>query len=387
MLVELPWLREGVRALRGPRGLLLHDAYRWGLFHLPAELPAAKREGFRRRHGLEPGSTATVRPRLRQLFDVETGLLPSRELRIPPGMRFSCACCGASCRSMRLGPLLPADVERLKRLEWSGTGRDPDQFFVDWDDAPLAPGTPGKDVFLRRVAGKRCQFLRDDELCEVHARFGAQAKPLMCRMFPYLYRATPTGISVRVRLSDCASSSVASRGLPVLEQRPDLTAMLAELETLPFVPPSIWVSRGRLLAFEEYERIEAGLARLPAQDAPGGFAAAVLRAFDPARPASGLDRLLERAGLAGTDAAPLHPAALELEDRICRSRLLGKELFATQDLSWGAALLVIQALLARLSCDGTADSLNRAWKDSADWPIRDWLRGLDVPGIAARIAS
>src|SRR5215468_9697835 len=191
MIEEVSGLRRGVRALRVPRGLIFHDAMRWRLFSAPADLTADKMRGFLERWGLYEGAPEPKKqPRLRQLFWVPIDSLPSRDIRTPPGARFACACCGTSCRTLKLGPLLPADMERLRKADWSGTGHDPSRFFVDADDQPLGETS---EPFLRRDENG-CQFLQKDNLCEVHARFGALTKPLMCRLFPYTFRATPTSV-------------------------------------------------------------------------------------------------------------------------------------------------------------------------------------------------
>src|SRR5439155_901922 len=203
--------------------------------------------------------------------------------------------------------------------------------------------------FLRRTS-TGCQFLQDDNLCNVHARFGMAAKPLMCRMFPHTFRATPTAVSVGMRLGECASAPATSLGLPVIEQHPELEQMLAEHDAIGLVPPSIWATPDRLISWEEYEAIETALfAR------SGDFVTAVFHAFNPgAQPGTGLERILERATLAGRQAQTLEPAALELEDRFCRGVVFGKDLFLHQDLAQAAALLVIKR---ELDLDATYNHL------------------------------
>ncbi|MCA1825929.1 MAG: YkgJ family cysteine cluster protein [Myxococcales bacterium] len=382
MIEEISDVRRGVRALRVPRGLLFHDPLRWRLFSTPADLAEGKLRGFLEKNGLHADAPAPKQqPRLRQLFWVRVEDLPSREVRTRPGARFACACCGQSCQTMKLGPLLPADVERLRRADWNGTGRDRSTFFVDEHDQPLGEYS---DAFLRRE-GSRCQFLRDDNLCEVHARFGAMTKPLMCRMFPYVFRATPAAVAVGMRLGECASAPAAAKGLPVVEQHDDLRRMLSEHDAIGLVPPSVWASPDRLITWEEYERIESDLLARPV----GGFAAAVFRAFETApSPKPGLDDLVAKIGLPNRPPRKLDPEAAELEDRFCRAVLFSKELFLHQDLARAAALLVIKAHLARIEvADGSPAAINQVWKTSADRPLRDLCRDLDVRGIAASIAA
>lgn len=369
--------------MRVPRGVLFHDPVRWRLFLAPADLPAPKLRAFLDQNGLHESSPEPLRPapRLRQIFWVRMDQLPSKALRTRPGARFSCACCGASCSTMKLGPILPADAQRLAGAGW--TDRDPATFFVDGDDQPMNLADTHRQIFLRRN-GERCQFLRDDNLCEVHARFGARTKPLMCRMFPYVFRATPTAVTVAMRLGECASAPAASKGLPLAEQHPDLAQMLAEHDAIGFVPPTVWATPSRLMAYEEYERIEAELVT-----GTGDFAAAVFRAFDgEARPAAGFAVLADRAGLAGRAAQTLSAEARALEDQFCRAVVFSKELFLHRDLAQAAALLLVRRALARLEAsDGSPEALNDAWKSGADRALRDMVRDLDLRGIGASLAA
>src|SRR5207253_8259013 len=120
---------------------------------------------------------------------------------------------------------------------------------------------------------------------------------------------------IGMRLGECASAPATSLGLPVIEQHPELEQMLAEHDAIALVPPSVWVAPDRLISWEEYERIETALFARPAD---GDFVTALFHAFDPgAEPGSGIERILERAALAGRRPQTLEPAAVELEDRLC----------------------------------------------------------------------
>jgi Fe-S-cluster containining protein len=397
VIADIAGLREAVRALRVPRGLLFHDPLRWRLFQAPGDLPEEKLRRFLVQNGLHAAAPQPERkPRLRQVFWVAPDQIPSRELRIHARARFACVACGVSCHMKKLGPLLREDVARLQALDWSGTGRDPSAFYIEEDGSPLDAGTLAerwKDPFLRRE-NDACQFLRDDNLCEVHARFGAAAKPLMCRMFPYQYRATPTGIAVGMRLGECASMLAATRGLPVVDQHDDLLGMLAQHESIALLPPTVWSTQDSLLTWEEYQRIEGALlagASLPAGGSAAPFAGAVFRAFEPqaGEPGSEADlaEMARRAreGLPPVSVRPLDPDALLLEDRLCRQALFNKDLFLHQDLAQAAALLVLRSYLCRLDApDGTAQGLNLAWKAAASRQLRELCADLDVRGLAVR---
>ncbi len=69
------------------------------------------------------------------------------------------------------------------------------------------PGIPGSFLNHATLAmeGCRCVFLRGDGLCDLHATFGEEEKPLGCRQYPYFAVGTPRGVSVGVFYS-CPSA-------------------------------------------------------------------------------------------------------------------------------------------------------------------------------------
>ena len=134
------------------------------------------------------------------------------------GARFGCQGSGACCAGHRLGPLSDEDVASLE-------ARGLDAVVVELD----RDGDPER--FLRQVDG-RCGFLEDDARCGLHRRFGAEAKPAFCRLYPLEVTATIEGL----RLYDngaCATFATAARaGLPLAEQ---VTPALGLIPRLPSI--------------------------------------------------------------------------------------------------------------------------------------------------------
>jgi Fe-S-cluster containining protein len=87
-----------------------------------------------------------------------------------PGMAFDlghhCSSCGGSCQGVLVRP---DDAEHSKALTEMASALGIDR--------PIVAGR------LRQNRG-RCCFLRDDNLCAIHASFGPQAKPAICRQYP-----------------------------------------------------------------------------------------------------------------------------------------------------------------------------------------------------------
>ena len=423
---ELPLLREGVVALRAQAGLLFQDALRWRLFFIPA---TAGQEGVLRFLELQGLSARSPVPaassRLHQVFMVPAAQAPAGEIRLPAGARFSCACCGRSCRSILLGPLFPPDVERLLAIDWTGTGYHPGQFFTDDEGNPAGEERVAerRDLFLRRI-GKACQFLRPDNLCDLHARFGAEAKPLMCRTFPLEFRASPSGVVAGVRLAECLEAVKVSAG--ELIGQDEARRLYSELATVPVLPGLVWLSEGALVTWAEYEELEARvLAGVPGEplpgDAHGGGLALLLRALHalegravrpPPPPAAAATLALlsdwsaaaevQRSGLPllrRPSAQGFEEEALQLEERFCRLALFGKVALQNSDVASGVAMLAVQCWLARgqaLALAGaeglpraTAANVNGAWKVVQQLSLRDRLADDRLPSraVASAIAA
>jgi lysine-N-methylase len=100
---------------------------------------------------------------------------------------------------------------------------------LDWDQEP---GLAGVRHFVRagwwgsrrwRLAERRdgaCVFLTDQNRCRIHERFGPEAKPLACRLFPFLL--VPAGGHWHVGLRFACPSAAGNRGAPVAGREPEL---------------------------------------------------------------------------------------------------------------------------------------------------------------------
>ncbi|MEO1267557.1 MAG: YkgJ family cysteine cluster protein [Myxococcota bacterium] len=115
--------------------------------------------------------------------------------RVLPGTEHICEGCGRSCEGHMVGPLPPDEVQTI----------------LDLFDALAAkvPRLRGRNPTMRRkeepsqvflaLDGSRCLFLDDDRSCAIHRHFGPEAKPSICRMFPYARVYTEAGLRVGVR--------------------------------------------------------------------------------------------------------------------------------------------------------------------------------------------
>lgn len=132
-------------------------------------------------------------------------------LHIPEGINFLCSGCGNCCLSWPV-PVTDDDVTRISRLT------NGEAVFKQ------LPARRDERIFgythsLQKRSDGRCAFLTDDNRCRLHVEFGASAKPAMCRLFPYSFTPTPSGIYTSVSF---ASSAVLFNAGPPLTEQKDL---------------------------------------------------------------------------------------------------------------------------------------------------------------------
>jgi Fe-S-cluster containining protein len=90
-------------------------------------------------------------------------------------LRFECLACGSCCQGVRAELEDDEEADRIRRIA-----------------VEMEVEEPIVDGFLRQEKGT-CPFLAADGKCGIHARYGAEAKPLVCRQFPYVLLDTESG--------------------------------------------------------------------------------------------------------------------------------------------------------------------------------------------------
>lgn len=120
-------------------------------------------------------------------------------LRVSSGaVRYQCHSSGKCCNSYKVG----VDPEKRRRIEESVSA------LPEYAGSPLfEPGMEGSFLNSAMLArkGNDCVFLLSDKRCDLHARFGKDAKPLVCQQYPFLAVGTPRGVSVGL-LYSCPSA-------------------------------------------------------------------------------------------------------------------------------------------------------------------------------------
>ena len=170
-------------------------------------------------------------------------------LRMAEGSAFACHSCNRCCSEQHLlGPLTRAERDVILEgfaARDDHAGSDPSNFI------PL-PTRASEPVYLLRPRDGRCSYLGEDRLCRVHRDLGEEAKPAVCRMFPYRAVRTPTGWDVGMSLS-CPTVAAGRGPDPKPEVRGTLEVLRGVSKQLHEVPPVIALVPGISVAWPVYQ--------------------------------------------------------------------------------------------------------------------------------------
>lgn len=130
---------------------------------------------------------------------------------LPLVQSWDCHHCGDCCRGYTVR-VTDAEKETLDAQGWAEPGTS---------------GTAGHYQLAQTATGA-CVFLGTDQKCRIHAKFGAQGKPLACRLYPFILVPAGDHWRVSVRLG-CPSASQ-NLGRPIADHADELADFAEELE-------------------------------------------------------------------------------------------------------------------------------------------------------------
>lgn len=147
--------------------------------------------------------------------------MPVRSLTVL--QNWDCSGCAACCRTYHV----PVTSEERKRIEGQG-----------WEADPGLKGVPyfvkqggwlrGTEYRLNHREDGACVFLGADNRCRIHAKFGSAAKPLACRVYPFLL--VPAGDHWRLGLRFACPAAAKDSGRPLTDHLPEAREYAAALE-------------------------------------------------------------------------------------------------------------------------------------------------------------
>lgn len=139
---------------------------------------------------------------------------------IDPHVNFSCSSCTRCCDQPWRTIVEPEKLPALEAVDWGA-------------EFPHLAGRPfyrrvrvgQQTVFeLTKSTGNRCIFLADDGLCIIHKKLGYDAKPHMCKQFPFF--------AARAWDADYVSANFGckavqrGKGAPLTQQRADIERLV-----------------------------------------------------------------------------------------------------------------------------------------------------------------
>ena len=139
---------------------------------------------------------------------------------LPVVQNWDCHACGNCCREYDV-PVTPAERERIAGQSWN---KDP-----AIGDLPLfvRQGRWSRDYSLFRTE-HGCVFLSQEGRCRLHERFGADAKPFACRLYPFVL--VPAGEHWRVSLRFACPSVATNQGRSLTEHGTSVKHLAGLLE-------------------------------------------------------------------------------------------------------------------------------------------------------------
>lgn len=144
--------------------------------------------------------------------------LPVRPL--PTVQKWDCHGCSDCCRTYAVG------VSEAERARIEGQ---------KWEDEPALNGVlptvydPSMGGYrMNHTADGACVLLGPDNRCRIHAKFGSAAKPMACRVYPFVL--VPAGDHWRLGIRFSCPSAAENKGRPLADHAADLKAYAGLVE-------------------------------------------------------------------------------------------------------------------------------------------------------------
>ena len=184
--------------------------------------------------------------------------LPVRSLTVL--QNWDCAGCSACCRQYHV-PVTAEERARIDALNW---GAESDfaglPFFV-------RAGRFSSEYQLNHKPDGSCVFLGPDNRCRIHAKHGAAAKPLACRIYPY--SLIPAGDHWKLGLRFACPSAAENRGQPLSDHLSEAREYAAILEAQAgpeaLSTPPVPLQKSQAVSWNDLARIITALSKLLAK--------------------------------------------------------------------------------------------------------------------------
>jgi lysine-N-methylase len=147
-----------------------------------------------------------------------TARIKTIRIETPPFQNWSCHGCTNCCRGALL---IHVTAEEKRRIEAQGWTQ------ADGVDPATMLAAHGDRFRLGHQSDGACVFLDSSGRCRIHARFGEDAKPLACRLYPLAIHPAGKKLAVSLRF-DCPSA-VKNQGKPLAEQLQEIRKLAEQI--------------------------------------------------------------------------------------------------------------------------------------------------------------
>ena len=165
-------------------------------------------------------------------------------LHLPADQNYDCVQCGRSCQA---GWDIAVEEPIRRQLE----GHPLTLRVIQQHGAALVEKKTGTVLNMTPA----CGYLEPDLLCGIHRHIGVEAKPNICRLFPYILSQTPEGTYVGVSYSCTAARQ--NLGRPLAVQGEEVAALLEMGTTINRVgEDGLPVHASWFTQWSDYRRLE-----------------------------------------------------------------------------------------------------------------------------------
>lgn len=163
---------------------------------------------------------------------------------------WDCQSCGVCCRGSII-LLSEADRQKIREQHWEDD--------LDYRQQKLfvRDGRAGSGERLAQRADGSCVFLTTAGRCRIHEKFGSEAKPLVCRVFPL--QLVPREKNAVLTLRRACPSAALDEGRSLEEHLPEIKRLVAAAELNIALPEPETIAQP---AWKHANRVMAAAARI-----------------------------------------------------------------------------------------------------------------------------
>ncbi len=173
---------------------------------------------------------------------------------IAPEEKYECIQCAGCCSDYWEIVVDDQSVERLKDIDL-GRIRPALKYHEPFKKSAVVP----ERRVIQQIEG-RCCFLVKQHLCGLEYYYDHEAKPRVCRQFPFRFASTPDGVYVNASFACTAVQH--NEGIPLTEQENAIREAYKTAIKVPTIPPEIKLDDDITLHWDTYRKVETGLLEL-----------------------------------------------------------------------------------------------------------------------------